>query len=73
MSQYIRVERERERERHIFASNHYKQTILVVIDAIARYLASMENFETTLGFLLFQEIIESPKKIQNLVVDLRSI
>ena len=40
----------------------------MVVDAIAWYSVSMEDFETTFFFLLFQEIKESPKKTQNLVV-----
>lgn len=62
-----------ERKTPISASKHRGQTISVVVEAIARYSASVEDRETTFCFLFFQEIRESPIKIQKLVVDFRSV
>jgi hypothetical protein len=45
----------------------------LVVDVIAWYSASVEDWEVIDCFLLFQEIRESPKKIQKPVIDLRSI
>jgi len=61
LSQYIRVRWER--ETRISASNQCNQTISLVVDVIARYSASVEDWETIDCFLLFQEIRESLKKI----------
>ena len=71
MSQYIGVGWEKETP--ISASNQRNQTIYFVVDAMARYSASVDDWETIDCFLLFQEIRESPKKIQNPVTDLRSV
>ena len=57
----------------ILASNQLNQTISLVVDVMARYSASVDDWETIDCFLLFQEIRESPKKIQNPVTDLRSV
>lgn len=57
----------------ISKSNQRNQTISVVVDGIAQYLASVDERETISCFLLFQEKKESPRKIQNSVVDLRSV
>jgi len=58
---------------HISASNQHNQTISLVVDIIAWYFASVEDWETIDYFLLFQEIRESPKKIQKPVTYLRSV
>ena len=50
-----------EREIPISTSNQCNQTISLVVEFIARYSASMEDQETIVYFLLFHEIIESPK------------
>jgi len=71
LSQYIGVGWER--KTHISASNQHNQTISLVVDIIAWYFASVEDWETIDYFLLFQEIRESPKKIQKPVTDLRSV
>ena len=70
LSQYIGIGWERETP--ISVSNQRNQTIYLVVDAITRYSVSVEDWETIDCFLLFQEIRESPKKIQNPVTDLRS-
>ena len=57
----------------ILASNQLNQTISLVVDVMARYSASVDDWETIDCFLLFQEIRESPKKIQNPVTDLRYV
>ena len=44
-----------------------------MVEAIARYSTSVEDLDTISYFLFLQEIRESPKKIQNPVVDLRSV
>jgi len=71
LSQYIGVGWEKEIP--ISASNQRNQTISLVVDTMARYSASVDDWETIDCFLLFQEIRESPKKIQNPVTDLRSV
>jgi hypothetical protein len=71
LSQYIGVGWEM--KTHISASNQHNQTISLVVDIIAWYFASVEDWETIDYFLLFQEIRESPKKIQKPVTDLRSV
>jgi len=71
LSQYIGVGWEKEIP--ISASNQRNQTISLVVDTMARYSASVDDWETIDCFLLFQEIKESPKKIQNPVTDLRSV
>ena len=71
LSQYIGVGWEKEIP--ISASNQRNQTISLVVDAMTRYSASVDDWETIDCFLLFQEIRESPKKIQNPVTDLRSV
>jgi len=69
LSQYIEVGWEN--ETLISASNQRNQTISLVVDVMARYYALMDDWETIDCFLLFQEIRESPKRIQNPVTDLR--
>jgi hypothetical protein len=71
LSQYIGIGWERETP--ISVSNQRNQTIYLVIDAIARYSVSVEDWETIDCFLLFQEIRESPKKIHKLVMDLQYV
>ena len=71
MSQYIGVGWEKKTS--ISASNQRNQTISLVVDVMARYYASMDDWETIDCFLLFQEIRESLKKIQNSVTDLRYV
>ena len=71
LSQYIGIGWERETP--ISVSNQRNQTIYLVIDAIARYSVSVEDWETIDCFLLFQEIRELPKKIQKLVMDLQYV
>jgi hypothetical protein len=45
----------------------------LVIDVIVWYSTSVEDWEIIGCFMLFQEIRESPKKIQISVIDLRSV
>jgi len=71
LSQYIRVGWEMKTP--ISDSNQRNQTIPLVVDVMAWYSASVDDWETIDCFLLFQEIRESPKKIQNSVTDLRSM
>jgi len=71
LSQYIGVGWEMKTP--ISVSNQRNQTIPLVVDVMARYSASVDDWETIDCFLLFQEIRESPKKIQNSVTDLRSM
>jgi len=71
LSQYIGVGWEK--DILISTSNQRNQTISLVVDVMARYSASVDDSETIDCFLLFQEIRESPKKIQNPVTDLRSV
>jgi hypothetical protein len=49
-----------ESETLISASNQRNQTISLVVDVIAWYSASVEDWETIDCFLLFREIRESP-------------
>jgi hypothetical protein len=62
-----------ERETLISASNQHNQTIFLVVDAIAQYSASVEDWEIIDCFLLYQEIKESSKKIHKLVTDMRFV
>jgi len=71
LSQYIGVGWEK--ETLISASNQSNQTISFVVDVIAWYSVSAEEWETIDCFLLFQEIRKSPRKIQKPVTDLRSV
>jgi hypothetical protein len=71
LSQYIGVGWKSETP--ISTSNQRNQIISLVVDVIARYFASVEDWETIDYFLLFQEIRESPKKIQKPVTDLWSV
>jgi hypothetical protein len=71
LSQYIGVGWEKKTS--ISASNQRNQTISLVVDVMAWYYASMDDWETIDCFLLFQEIRESLKKIQNSVTDLRYV
>ena len=71
LSQYIGVGWEGETP--ISASNQRNQIISLVVDVIAWYSTSVEDWETIDCFLLFQEMRESPKKIQKPVTDLRSV
>jgi len=71
LSQYIGVWWEK--ETLISASNQHNQTISLVVDAMTRYSISVDDWEIIDCFFLFQEIRESPKKIQNPVTDLQSM
>jgi len=71
LSQYIGFKWEK--KTLIFESNQRNQTIFLVKDAITWYSALVEDWETIDYFLFFQEIKESPKKMQKLVTDLRSV
>lgn len=62
-----------ERVTLISKSNQRNQTILVAVDAIAQYSYFIEKRVTIFHFLIFQEIIESPRKIQKYVVELKSL
>jgi len=62
-----------ERETLIFATNQRNYPISLIVDVIARYSVMVKDWETINYFLLFQEIRESPKKIQKLVKDLRYV
>ena len=69
LSQYIGVGWESETP--ISASNQRNQIISLVVDIIARYSALVDDWETIDCF--FQEMRESPKKIQKPVTDLRYV
>jgi len=71
LSQHIEVEWER--EIHISTSNQCNQTISLVVDVIALYSTSVEDWKTIDCFLFFQEIRELLKKIQKPVIDLWSV
>jgi len=60
LSQHIEVEWER--EIHISTSNQCNQTISLVVDVIALYSTSVEDWKTIDCFLFFQEIRELLKK-----------
>ena len=51
-------------------SNECNQTISQTVESIALYSASADDLETTVCFLDFHEMRLSPRKIQNLDVDL---
>ena len=71
LSQYIGVGWER--ETLISTSNQCNQTISLVVDVLTWYSALVEDWETINCFLLFQEIRESPKKIQKSIINLRFV
>jgi len=71
LSQYIRVGWERKTS--ISASNQCNQTISLVVDVITWFSASVKDWEIMDCFLLFQEIRESPKKIQKPIIDLQYV
>jgi len=69
LSQYIGVAWER--ETLIYIGNQRNQTMFFVVNVIAWYYTSVEDWESINYFLLSQKIKESPKKIQKLVIDLQ--
>jgi len=71
LSQYIAVGWKR--DTLIYASNQRNQTISLVIDVVSRYSTSVEDWKIMDCFLLFQEIRESPEKIQKPVKNLWSV
>lgn len=58
------------RETPIESSNLLNQTISIIVGDMALYSTLVEDLDITVCFFLFQEIRDSPKKMQNLVVDL---
>jgi hypothetical protein len=54
-----------ERGTPISKSNQLNQTILIVVDATTRYSASLKERETMSCFLLFHEMRETSRKIEN--------
>ena len=58
------------RETPIESSNHLNQTISIIVGDMALYSTLVEDLDITVCFFLFQEIRDSPKNMQNLVVDL---
>lgn len=49
-----------------------RQSLAAVVEAMARYSASLEDYETIVYLLLLHKIKESSRKMQNLVTDFRS-
>jgi hypothetical protein len=69
LSQYIGVGWER--ETLIYIGNQHNQTMFFIVNVIAWYHTSVEDWESINYFLPSQKIKESPKNIQKLVIDLQ--